>query len=236
MPTDMKYFTLRVARFLRDSANLTMRIGGLTSDVDWAASGTKSAGNNLRIVTGTSTTVLVKAGTIWTGTEALTLASDVTLTVGVELVDAFTNHVYAVKSGSAIVVQTNTTGTPPANTVKEAGIVMVAGNKVTQFLYKPEMVNELMSAVPTITEIDYVGNGTPSQEPTKALLVTAQFDITGTIKVGEFSLTTSTVLDHQRMSSPSRFIVAYQPLVSQVTVTDALLTASWKIIDSSPLT
>lgn len=222
------------------NGSLTIQIGGLANDSDWtSAYPGKLQGNNLSIVPETSTSVRVKVGTIWTGSAAISLASD---SVVGSLTSSLPNHLYAVNSGGVIVVQNvaSFSPTPPPGTIKEIGVVLVDfAGKVTSITTIPAMVNQIASVTPTVSYIGYNKLSLPASGPfssgdaTNAIQVTASFNLIGTNKIGEFALTTGVSLPTSEVASPN-YIVAYLAQDTQMTVTDALLNVTWNLIVNSP--
>jgi hypothetical protein len=231
-----------VAVMLKNQGALTMQIGGLASNPNWAlAYPNKGQGNNLNIVPETATSVRVKAGTIWDGAAARTLASDVV--VG-SLTTTLPNHLYAVNSGGSIVVQ-KVAGfgipTPPVNTIKEIGVVdMDFDARVFQIITLPSMINQIASVTPTVTLIGYNKLSPPSSgsyagsNPTNAIQVAASFNLPGTNNVGEYALT----LNASGMSSSEvngqSYILAYLAQDTQVSIVDSLLNVTWNLAVNEP--
>jgi len=235
-------FNQLVAKLLKDNSSLTMQIGGLASDVNWAAAyPNKLQGNNLSIVAETSTSVRIKAGTIWTGSVARTLAADV---VNGSLSSSLPNHFYAVDSGGVIVV-TNVASfspTPPVGTIKEIGVVYVSSaGKVFQITTIPSLVSQIASVTPTVTLVGWNKLTPAASGPfsagnvTNAIQVVGQFNLTGVNKIGEFALTTGVSLPSAEVSSPSS-IIAYSARDTQITVADALLNVTWNLVVNMPTT
>lgn len=245
-----KVFNQFVTTFLANSGALTMQIGGLPSNTDWASVYPGGGqGNNLNIIATSSNTVTVKAGTIWTGSVAVALAADTVLGVGqtITLTSAWPNYVYAINSGGHITIQvvsSTLSPTPPGGTIQLIGVVYVdSAGKIFQIVTIPTMVNQIATVTPSVSLIGWdgltsaaaaPGGRFSSSNPLNAIQVVGAFNLSGSFNVGEFALTTGAAGMSSIEVPGASTVIAYLAQSAQVAVADALLTLTWNLVCNEP--